>query len=435
MTVSPTAGVVPFGTTRTAEVKFDARSLTEGVYNATINVTSNDETNPTIEIPVTLTVKVPPTIAVSPEALSAAVDVRTDDPATATESFVITNTGDSELNFTTDVGTTVFSPPSATDETLLASLDMTKYGAGNLAKYTTLKRAGKSLSGKTEKGLNLVSKSGIELQNARVFSDSLFYDTGQTVPDDFVGLDDGIAISIAVKFNAESEFTLNAVRNAFRTESLSEATIILDIVKGGATPDAGELLLSQNINAISADGIFLEEILSAPQKFNAGESFWVIHRYPEGIDFPQGSFDTANVSPDTYFFSSDGGASYTNLDNFAFLTRALSGGDEGDYITLEPSSGTVSPGQSFEVSVTFDGSNLANGTFETDILVNSNDPVNPTVAVATSFAVSGQVSGIEVSDELLTFNDVFIGNSNERTFTISNTGLALLNISTISSDN
>ena len=435
LTVSPSAGVVPFGRTRSAEVKFDARSLAEGVYNATINVTSNDETNPSIEIPVLLTVKTPPTIVVAPEALSAAVDVRNDDPAVATASFVISNTGESDLNFTTGVGATVFSPPTANENTRLVALDMSRYGVGSVAKFNTLKRLGKSTDPLSKSGLRMVSKNTIEIQNARVFSDSLFYDNGENVADDFVGLDNGTPVSLAVKFDAESDFTLNAVRNSFRTEALTQATIILEVIRGGATPDAGELLTSQNINAVSAEGIFLEEILNAPQQFEAGESFWIVHKYPEGIDFPQGSFDTSNVRPDTYFFSADGGASYTNLTDLAFLTRALSGGDEGDYITLEPSTGTVAPGQRVEVSVRFDGSTLANGTFETDILVNSNDPVNPTAAVATAFEVSGQISGIEVSDELLTFNDVFIGNTKKRSFTITNTGLALLNINEISSDN
>ncbi|QLG46726.1 Ig-like domain-containing protein [Costertonia aggregata] len=434
LTVSPTAGIVPFGTTETATVKFDARSLVPGVYNATINVASNDETNPNIEIPVTLTVQVPPTIGVTPDALSAAVDVRIDDPAIAERSFQITNTGESELNFTTGVGTTVFSPPSTNSANLIANMDMRKYGQGNTERFD--KNRLKSIESKPNKKLKLLSAKNIELEkNARVFSDSIFYDTGINFPDDFIGFGDGTALAFAVKFDAESDFTLNAVRNAYQTEDLDEVSIILEVIRGGETPDLGQLLTSQVITQTSADGIFLEEILNEPQEFNAGESFWVVHKYPEGIDFSQGTFDTTSVRPDTYYASSDNGASYDNLDNFAFLTRALSGGDEGDYITLEPSSGTVAPGQSVEVSVSFDGSSLANGIFETDILVNSNDPVTPTAAVATSFEVSGQVSGIEVSDELLTFNDVFIGNENNRTFTISSTGLALLNIESITSDN
>jgi hypothetical protein len=211
--------------------------------------------------------------------------------------------------------------------------------------------------------------------------------------------------------------------------------IILEIYRGGATPADGVLLTSQLISLNSADGVFQATVLDEPQNFSAGETIWVVHKYPEGIDFPQGIDETAgSIRPDTYWFSSDGGETYTNLPDFLFLTRALSGGGDS-YITLEPSTGTVGPGESVDVSVTFDASSLANGTFETDIRVNSNDPTTPTSTVATTFNVSGQESEIVVSDELLLFNDVFVGADRSRTLTISNGGLAVIDISSITSDN
>ena len=220
---------------------------------------------------------------------------------------------------------------------------------------------------------------------------------------------------------------------AFRTEAVTNPSIILEIYKGGATPADGELLSSQIIEQSSAEGIVIAEELAAPIDFAAGESFWVVHKYPDGIAFPQGVDDTATQRPDTYFFSSDGGITY-NGSGFVFLVRALSGDTSSPYIVLEPSSGTVEPGQTQDSLVTFDGTNQANGTYERDIFIESNDPITPTATVATVFDVSGQVNNIDVSDELLLFDNVFIGNSKERTVTISNSGLAPLNISNISSD-
>ncbi len=427
LTVSPTAGTVVDGDDATLQVKFDARTLEPGVYNATINISSNDTENPTIDVPVALTVVSPPSIVIAPDTLSESVDVTVDVPAVKTATFTITNEGDTALDFAAGIGATVFNAPDTGEtEQAIAALDLRKYGLGS-SNGGTLQAAG------IKKGLQL-SRAQQQLANSTVFIDSIFYDTGVNVADDFVGLNDGVPVAIGVKFDAETEFTLNAVRNAYRTEALTEATIILEIYRGGATPDAGELLTSQVITQTSEEGIFLEEVLEESQTFAAGESFWIVHKYPEGIDFPQGSFNTDSVRPDTYFFSSDGGESYTNLDNFAFLTRALSGGGDS-YITLSPSRGSVASGESVEVEVVFDGSELANGIFETDILVSSNDPITPTAIVATTFEVSGQVSGIDVSEELLLFNDVFIGNSKQETFTITNTGLAQLNVSEIASDN
>ncbi|MEO0525920.1 MAG: choice-of-anchor D domain-containing protein [Bacteroidota bacterium] len=425
LTVSPISGEVPFGSSTVAEVKFDTRSLDPGVYNATITVTSNDTDNPSIDIPVTLTVIAPPTITVAPDALSAAVNVQTDDPPVATDSFTITNSGDSPLEYTTSLGATVFTPPSSGGDQSVIALDMSKYGVG------TTSTATEKLAGKSLKRLKVIN-SEILLENA-TFNDSIFYDTGISFPDNFAGVDTD-PYSSAVNFDVEADFTLTAVRNGYRTETLASPVYILEIVRGGATPNDGELLLSKTFEQASEEGVVVVEELGEAFEFSAGESFWVVHKYPLGISFPQGTDDNATQRPDTYFFSGDGGTTY-NPSGFVFFVRALSGSSDEPYITLEPSSGSVAPGETVEVSVSFDGSELANGTFNTDILVNSNDPVTPTVPVATTFEVSGQISGIEVSEELLTFNDVFVGNSRERTFTITNTGLAQLNVSSITSDN
>lgn len=433
VTVSPLSGTVPFGESLTATVRFDARDLEPGEYTATINVASNDPNTPTLDVPVTLTVLSPPTISVDPDSLSEAVDVQVDTPPTRTATITISNSGQSDLNFTTALGATVFTPPTPGGGTAasVAALDMRKYGLGNPAvnRMQSVKAEGPSTFRS--------SRAAAEFANTGVFNDSIFYDSGVNFPDSFGGLDNGTPIITAVQFDAETDFTLTAVRNAYRTEALTEVAIILEIYRGGSTPADGELLLQQTITTLSTDGVFLLEELMTPLNFAAGENFWIVHSYPAGINFPQGQDDdTSNERPNTYFFSSDGGVTYNNVTGFIFLKRALSGDtDGGPYITLNPSSGTVAAGSSTDVEVTFDGANLANGVYNTDILVNSNDPMTPTATVATTFEVSGQISEIAVSDELLTFDNVFLGNSNQRTLTITNNGLSTLNISELSTDN
>ncbi len=429
LTVSPIAGTVAEGGDSVVQVRFDARALDAGVYNATINIASDDPNNPTVDVPVTLTVLVPPTIMVAPDALSESVDVTVDDPPVRTATFTVSNAGESPLDFTTSLGATVFTPPSTGMDAQLANLDMSVYGVGNTIKGTYAS----TKASKSSFGLTRVTS---QLENSTMFNDSIFYDSGINFPDSFGGVT-GQALTTAVKFDAETDFTLTAVRNAYRTEAVTDVAIILEIYRGGATPADGELLLSQTTTTLAADGIFeLEELMTA-QTFAAGESFWVVHKYPNTIGFPQGQDDdTSNVRPDTYFFSLDGGETFTNLDAFVFLTRALSGAtDGGPYITLSPSSGSVAPGESVDVEVTFDGSTLSNGIFETDILVDSNDPATPTATVATTFEVSGQTSNIAVSEELLLFDNVFVGASNARSLIITNNGLSQLTISDIASDN
>lgn len=134
LSVSPSAGTVPFGTSSIVNVKFDGRTLNPSNYEASIAVNSNDLDTPQVLVPVALTVLQPPTIAVAPDSLSASVNVITDDPATAQASFTVSNTGESPLEFTAAPGTTSFTPPGDLNTIKVADLDMARYGVGNTEK-------------------------------------------------------------------------------------------------------------------------------------------------------------------------------------------------------------------------------------------------------------------------------------------------------------
>src|SRR5690606_2330037 len=156
----------------------------------------------------------------------------------------------------------------------------------------------------TPKNLNEIKTKAY--LDAASYSDSIYYDSGISFPDNFSGLETEPYTS-AVNFDVESDFTLNAIRNGFMTESVTNPVIILEIYRGGATPNEGELLLTQTVNEAGAEGIVIVETLNEPLNFSAGESFWVVHKYPDGIAYPQGVDSNATQRPDTYFFSGDGG--------------------------------------------------------------------------------------------------------------------------------
>lgn len=423
LSVAPSAGIVPRGESRTLNVKFDGRTTEPGEYQASIGISSNDVTDSLITVPVSLTVLKPPTITVAPDSLSASVNVITDAPAIKTETFTVSNSGESALEFSASSGKINFTPPTDSSATALKDLDMSRYGVGNTGTFR-LERASKTEQLKKIKNVR---------RDAVTYTDSIAYDSGLAFPDDFGGFSSGAPLTSAMKFDVESDFTLSAIRNGYRTEAVADPVIILEIYKGGDTPNDGELLLTQTFNEASPDGIVVAQTLSEALKFGAGDSFWVVYKYPEGITFPQGIDAEADIRPDTYFASSDGGATYSAAP-LVFFTRALSGG-AGNYITLEPSSGTVAPGESTEVTVTFDGTSIANGIYNTPIIVASNDPVTPQATVATTFEVSGQVSEVALSEEFLLFNNVFLGAEEQLSFTISNNGLSQLNVSSIASDN
>ncbi len=429
LTVTPTEGTVAPDEAATLEVRYDGRILIPGTYFATINVNSNDLDNSTVAIPVTLVVTTPPTIVVAPDSLSAAVDTRTDGPAVATRSFTVSNEGQNDLTFTTAFGATSFDDGVSTPGVSVASLDLRDYGLGNtrLAEYVSVEAVptlpSSALTREVPTSFNVA------------FTDSLFYDSGSNEPTNFIGVNDpSIPISSAIRFDPVEEFTLTAVRNYYSTSDVTDPAVILEVYLGGETPATGRLLTSQVVGAESEIGDFQLEILNEALTFQAGESFWVVHKYPAGIDNPQAVDEGGLVRPGANLFSIDAGETWDNPDDeFIILARALSDGS-APYIVLEPSSDTLAPGESVTVTASFRGRDLANGVYETDILVNSNDPVDPVVEVATRFEVSGQAAGADLSDEFILFDNVFIGAEKEETIFVINDGLAVLNVNSITSD-
>ncbi len=231
LSVTPTTGVVPFLSSTEAIVKFDARNLAPGSYTASIHVNSDDNTNPSIVIPVDLTVIAPPTLVVDTDSINSAVDIMHDNPAISTTTFTISNTGENPLEFESVLGPIEFTPEITND----------------------------------------------------------------------------------------------------------------------------------------------------------------VNNIPEAVN--------------------------------------------DSYITLTPKTATIAPGASVEVVATFNGTTLINGTYKAPITLNSNDPVNPQATIATTFTVGGQQSFLELPEELLLFDSVFIGAKKEAGITLINSGLAAINISSIVSNN
>ncbi len=79
LTAAPISGTVPAGTSVDINVHFDATNLLAGVYNANLDVTSNDPDEPIVTVPVQLTVTPPtcpnPTIFESSNLTSNSVDL------------------------------------------------------------------------------------------------------------------------------------------------------------------------------------------------------------------------------------------------------------------------------------------------------------------------------------------------------------------------
>ncbi len=90
-----------------------------------------------------------------------------------------------------------------------------------------------------------------------------------------------------------------------------------------------------------------------------------------------------------------------------------------------PHTGSIAPGGPQQnVTIQLDAGGLPDGTYTTDIIVESNDPFEQYVAIPLTLHV--QTPGISVSNSYLFFGYVVLGNSSTRQFSIENPGNSYL---------
>jgi hypothetical protein len=82
------------------------------------------------------------------------------------------------------------------------------------------------------------------------------------------------------------------------------------------------------------------------------------------------------------------------------------------FITLNPASGQVISGETTNVTVTFDADDLTTGSYAGNIIINSNDPVNPQMMVPVTLTVTGEPNPLDpptnLEYEVLGMNDVHL---------------------------
>ncbi len=81
-------------------------------------------------------------------------------------------------------------------------------------------------------------------------------------------------------------------------------------------------------------------------------------------------------------------------------------------------------GADHELTISFDSSGLADGTYSSDLVISSNDPFEPNITIPITLSVETPACQLSAND--INFGTVILGESATRQFTISNPGHALL---------
>jgi len=117
------------------------------------------------------------------------------------------------------------------------------------------------------------------------------------------------------------------------------------------------------------------------------------------------------------------------IDQFYILPQPLNGpGGAPTWLSIGLNSSTLSAGDCEAVTVTFDASELVDGTYEGSIIINSNDPDQPTVTIPVTLIVNGTPE-LSISTNDLDFGEVQIGATATLSFTLENTGTAPTEVS------
>ncbi len=103
---------------------------------------------------------------------------------------------------------------------------------------------------------------------------------------------------------------------------------------------------------------------------------------------------------------------------------------EFNWLTLSPVSGSLLVGQNQIINLNYDASNLFAGSYQANLIINSNDAETPVTIVPVSFEVNGDANIIVSSDEI-EFATTFVGQTLTENLVISNAGTSVLEISNI----
>ncbi|MBT7789142.1 MAG: choice-of-anchor D domain-containing protein, partial [Calditrichaeota bacterium] len=106
---------------------------------------------------------------------------------------------------------------------------------------------------------------------------------------------------------------------------------------------------------------------------------------------------------------------------------------ETDWLLLDPLSGTVSPEENTELTVSIGSNDMAFGEYEAELHITSNDPENADVVVSIQLTIE-EAALIVVQPEALDFGSIFVNATGEQSITISNEGFSDLIIENIAID-
>ncbi|MDO8896485.1 MAG: choice-of-anchor J domain-containing protein, partial [Bacteroidales bacterium] len=395
LSASPLMGTVAPGETVTIDVAFSAEDVAVGTYQGSLVFTSNDGTNPTVTVPVTLEVTGPtdPIIVVEPASLAETLE----QDMMSTQIVTVSNIGGAALNYELVVNSTATAPtqvnfdlpvggdranPLASD--IIASAVVPSQN--NVLMRSSFSEGFDDITTLPGAGWALINKS------APVGTTSWFQ-ASATAP--FPAHSGAATSYIGANYNNTagtgtiSNWLLTPETSLVNGNTISFWT---RVPAASSWPDRLEVRMStngasQNVGTSATDvGDFTTLMLSV----NAGLT---VGGYPEV--WTQFTATISGLAAPTTgriafrYFVTGGGPSgnnsnYIGIDSFEYTGSTVT---PDEWLSASPLSGVIAPGETAEIEVMFDATGLAVGSYTGSLVFTSNDPVTPVVTVPVTLEV------------------------------------------------
>lgn len=200
-------------------------------------------------------------------------------------------------------------------------------------------------------------------------------------------------------------------------------------------------------NALSNWGILyfyydgrIFEISNASEYFYTVESRWYQFEF-KNIDFDNETFDCyidgVLFEEGISFNNSISEVSEVHLTNYTNSTTYWDNvyvGYDNSWINFTPTNGSINTSESTEISAIFNADGLNSGTYESKLLINSDDPENRVDTVVCVLTVDGEPE-IYSSVTALNFGDVILNDSTSLEFKIKNLGCDTLFVDSLKNTN
>lgn len=223
-------------------------------------------------------------------------------------------------------------------------------------------------------------------------SDFIILDDGNSTAESFIGWGNGNDFTWMNEFVlTDYDFSMDALDFYMKTATASTNTLFIEVLDENMnTLASGEIDF-----ALAANGNWFRATLTPIIEFTQGETFYVsIETRGSGIEYPAGADDNAQVPDHSYYL---GGSGWTNLNTFggfengAWMIRAEGIiGSAIDRVSVSPESGTIQPGNSQTINITFDATGLPDNTYTGEVNITSNGG-NITIPIDYIVGVDNQI--------------------------------------------